>query len=95
MALPSLLLRVPLYNAALCEEEEELCRNEQESNAKNALWLGEQGKKPGSVVASHIVHCRNVPLLTFQMRVKLDLCLQKKYEVVLLPYRLPLGLSED
>lgn len=76
MAVPSLLLCVPLYNAALCEEE--LCRNEQESNAKNALWLGEQGKKPGSVLASLIVHCRNVPLLTFQMRVKLDLCIAEK-----------------
>lgn len=74
MALPSLLLHAPLCNAALCEDE--LCRNEQESNGKNALWLGEQGKKPGSVVASRSVHCRNVPLLTFQM--KLDLCIAEK-----------------
>lgn len=45
---------------------------------KECLVLGEQGNKLGSVVATHTVHCRTVPLLTFQMRVKLDLCIAEK-----------------
>lgn len=61
---------------------------------KECFMLGEPGKKRGSVVATHTVHCRTVPLFTFQMRLKLDLCIAEKYQAVLLPYR-PVGLSED
>lgn len=84
MALPSLLLCAPLlcctpwrWTRGTNSAKPHFVERSKESNAKNALcWVNKE--RTGSVVATHTAHSRTVPLLTFQIRVKRDLCIAGK-----------------
>lgn len=85
MALPSLLLWAPLlcctpwrWTRGTNKAKPHFAEMSKRVQCKECLVLGEQGKKLGSVVATHTAHCRTVPLLTFQIRVKWDLCIAGK-----------------